>query len=197
MFKKLVTLALVPAALFAGEILDTKPGHFQVGVHGGPSFKDFDTRAKTGINSNNGYMFGAHVEIGGKYFSVQPEVNYAVRGFEVANTANVEHRYLEVPVLLKAKFSPWQVQPILAIGPNFSARLDSKVSPIGGASFANQAEKYDVSAVGVAGFAINLVENLTLDLVGRYTHGFRDLDKSTLDVKTQSVQFITSASAKF
>ncbi len=65
MFKKLFSLALVPAAVFAGDILNTKPGYFQIGVHGGPSFKDFDTRAKTGINSNNGYLFGAHVEIGG------------------------------------------------------------------------------------------------------------------------------------
>ena len=92
--------------------------------------------------------------------------------------------YLEIPVLLKAKFGALKAHAYGIVGPSFGFNLDAKGS-LGSFSdtFKDQAANLTVSGdIGAgAGFQLSRYVYFTVD--GRYSHGFTNaLDKDVGDI---------------
>jgi outer membrane protein W len=170
---------------------DSGTGRFALGPQGGIVFPNWSFKNTTvNTENDNGYMAGLFLEMGVWALTLRPEVNYVEKGYTVTNVAEVKHRYLEIPVLLK--FNPFDasvVSPFILIGPSWSKHLSEKTTAINGASatYTDHADKWDLAGVAGAGIEFNLSEHVGLQLQARYNFGFRDLDSSATEIRSRGL----------
>lgn len=173
-------------------------GKVAVGVQGGPTFAEFherNTGAGVTFDGKTGWMGGLFFEFGIWTITLRPEVNYVRKEYSVGNFADIETERLELNALLKFNpLGPGVVSPFLLIGPQWSNHLDTKVTNRAGATVASVAtgNKWDLAGVGAVGIDFNFSESFALGAQGRYVFGFRDLDDSTVELKTRDVQALLS-----
>ncbi|MGZ3700513.1 MAG: porin family protein, partial [Bdellovibrionota bacterium] len=142
----------------------------------------------SGLYGNkSGWLGGVFVEFGLWSITLRPELNYVTKGYTVANVAEVKNHYLEVPVLLKINpLAGMVVSPFLVVGPQWSRQVSESVTPVAGTTtYSNTVTDWDLSGVAGLGVDINFSEHIALQLQGRYSYGFRDVDTSTTEVKTR------------
>lgn len=205
-FKLLVTtLALaLGIATSTNAIADGDDGKIAFGPQGGIVFNDFDfdnqVPGRT-VDNEIGWLAGAFVEFGLWAITLRPEVNYVVKKYEIANTADVEHRYLEIPVLLK--FNPLAdsvVSPFIVLGPSWSKHLSTETEYISGVRVSgnlDNIDRWDVAGVAGLGIEFNVAENVGLNLQGRYNFGFRDLDSGTQEVRSRGIYALGGVSIQY
>ncbi len=149
-----------------------------------------------------GFTAGVVSEINfGRYFALQPELNFVQKGFRwdesigvpignveipIGAEATLRTNYLEMPVLAKLKLGNERVQGYIAAGPALGYALNGQLitrprvfiefDPIKTDLNLDNLdyERFEVSAVGVAGVQFNF-NGVKLFADARYTHGFTEL----------------------
>lgn len=178
-----------------------------VGVKTGGAFAtvgvtDFLDQVTPDFKYAPGFTAGVVSEINfGRYFALQPELNFVQKGFRwdesygvpignveipIGARATIRTNYLEMPVLAKLKLGNERVQGYLAAGPALGYALNGQLitrpqvfiafDPIKTDLNLDNLnyERWEVSAVGVAGVQFNF-NGLKLFADARYTHGFTEL----------------------
>lgn len=187
----------VSAPAWAEEANPTS-GKVAFGVQGGPTFAEYherNTGAGVTFDGKTGWMGGLFFEFGIWTLTLRPEVNYVNKRYDVGALADVETERLELNALLKfSPLGPGVVSPFLLLGPQWSNHLNTKVSNRAGATVAtlSTGNEWDLAAVGALGLDFNISESFALGAQGRYVFGFRDLDDSTVELKTRDVQALLS-----
>lgn len=180
-----------PLGARADEVASTD-GKIAVGLQGGitvPEFKVKNSSISNTYERKDGWAGGIFFEFGIWTLTLRPEVNYVRKGYTIANVADVQNEYLELAALLK--FSPFGdgvVSPFILVGPQWSKQMKTEVTRRAGSAllYVNTADEWDLAAVGALGVDFNLSEYIALGLQGRYIFGFRDIDKSTTEVKQRA-----------
>lgn len=149
-----------------------------------------------------GAVAGGVAEINfGRYFALQPEVNWVQKGFRFNEGINIpvgkidipagveatiRTNYIEVPLLAKLKLGNDRVQGYAVLGPSFAYGLNGKLitrtrflfefDPIRTDLNFNDLgyERFEVSAVGGLGLQFNF-NGVKWFADARYTHGFTEL----------------------
>ena len=194
----MVAAALGLAAPAWAEEASPTSGKVAFGIQGGPTFAEYherNTGAGVTFDGKTGWMGGLFFEFGIWTLTLRPEVNYVRKKYSVGNFADIETERLELNALLKfSPLGPGVVSPFLLIGPQWSNHLDTKVTNRAGATVASVAtgNKWDLAGVGAVGIDFNFSESFALGAQGRYVFGFRDLDDSTVELKTRDVQALLS-----
>jgi hypothetical protein len=197
-FGKIVALLL---ALAISPLSARAEGKVAIGPQGGWTFPDFHVKDSTlsGLYKNkNGWMAGLFLEFGVWAVTLRPEINYVTKGYTVANVADVENRYLEVPVLLKINpLSGFAVSPFLVVGPQWTKQISDRVTPVAGvASYVNTATDWDISGVAGLGVDINFSQHLALQLQGRYSYGFRNVNTTNTEINERGFYAIGGLSVQ-
>jgi len=186
--KNLLTSSVL--VLFASSLTAFAEGKVAMGVQGGLTFPDYqfkNTSPSRQYDKKDGWLGGVYGEFGFWAITLRPELNYVTKPYSVANLATVKNYYLEVPVLVKINpLTDFVLSPFLVLGPQWSKHVKSEVSTIAGTtSYANTVDGWDILGVTGLGLEANVMENLALNVQGRYAHGFRDIDSSSATVKTR------------
>lgn len=149
-----------------------------------------------------GWTVGGIAEINfGKYFALQPEVNWMQKGFRFDEAfdipvgkinipagaeATVRTNYVEVPLLAKVKLGNDRVQAYAVLGPSFGYGLNGKIitrtrllfelDPINTNLNFDQLDynRFEVSGTGGLGVQFNF-NGVKVFGDARYTHGFTEL----------------------
>lgn len=189
---KALLFSMIAALAFTTEVASAEDGKFAFGPQGGLVFSDYSVEnAPFGrtYDDENGFIAGLFFEFGLWTVTLRPEINYVEKKFTVANTAEVTNKYVEIPLLLKVNpFSDFVVSPFIVLGPSWSNHLESDVKLLGvTTTYDNTADDWDIAGVGGLGVEFNVAENLNLSVQGRYNFGFRDIDKSSAEVKSRGI----------
>lgn len=198
---KLLSTLMIAAVLAVGAPLahaeDGGSGKIAFGPQGGwvwPNFKVDRPNVKK--ENLDGYMAGVFLEFGIWALTLRPEVNYVEKGYTLSNVAEVTHKYIEVPALLK--FNPWNdaaVSPFLLVGPSWSKHIGQKVKVLGTTTnYSDNAGDWDLAGVGGLGIDFNIGHNLGLSAQARYNFGVRDLDSSSSNVRSRGLYGIVGLS---
>lgn len=194
MKKTILSLALLAfsgIAAHAQTATATNDNHF--GVKVGGSLTNFvGSDVSSSISNKIGFHGGfvANIALGDR-LSVQPELLYSMKGakdevsfggttFKATQTLH----YIELPILLKAKFNQFFVEA----GPQAGVLFDASVKTEGGSSSATESNKDQFNEVlfgYAAGFGYQLESGLMLGL--RYNGDFNNVTRgvTTNNVKTQ------------
>ncbi len=190
----LLALILLPSLAFA-------EGKAALGVQGGATFSDFHVKNgsfASQYGSKDGWLLGVYGEIGVWTLTFRPEINYVTKGYTVANMAEVNNRYVEIPLLLKFNpFGRFFLSPFIVVGPQWSYHLNSDVT-LANATIAynNSVVKSDISGVAGLGLEFNVSERIGANVQGRYGFGLRDVDESTTEVRTRAFYAIVGLSVR-
>lgn len=194
----LAAVALGAGAPAMAEDASPTSGKVAMGLQGGLTFAEYherNTGAGYTFDGKTGWMGGVFFEFGLWTITLRPEVNYVEKKYSVGNLADVKTNRLELNALLKFNpLGPGVISPFLLLGPQWSNHLDSTVTNRAGATVATvrTGNQWDLAAVGGLGIDFNLAESIALGAQGRYVFGFRDLDDSTVELKTRDVQALLS-----
>lgn len=200
--KKILVIALLTPLFLAKNIAQVSFG-FKSGVNFGTAHTtDLLDKVTPNFHYSPGWNVGAVTEISfGRYFAVQPEINWVQKGFAwnestgipigqieipIGATATFRTNYVEVPLLAKLKLGNDRVQAYVVAGPAFGYALNGKIitrphlffdfNPIRtNLNLDNlNYERFEVSATGGLGVQFNL-NGVKLFADARYTRGFTDL----------------------
>lgn len=174
-------------------------GKFAFGPQGGlvyPNYSASNLPAGSQLDDNSGYLAGVFFEFGLWTVTLRPELNYVVKGYTLSSTAEVEHKYLEIPVLLKVNpFGDFVVSPFLVLGPSWSYHLESDVKLLGSTTtYDNRTDNWDIAGVAGAGVEFNVSENIGMNVQGRYNFGFRDIDDTSAEVRSRGLYALAGLS---
>ncbi|MFL5813477.1 MAG: porin family protein [Bdellovibrionia bacterium] len=124
--------------------LEKEASPFRPGVQGGLNVSDYSNEPDVGSNSLVGYIAGLELEcrLSSTWF-LQPEVRVVQKGFTYnlnsgGSVTNFDTRinYLEVPILVKAKFRPDAlIQPFVFLGPNVGFKISTNIDVTSGGNF--------------------------------------------------------------
>lgn len=195
-------LALAALVAISGTSAFAEDGKFAIGVQGGlvyPSYSASNLPTGRQLEDDNGHMAGLFFEMGLWTVTFRPEINYVVKGYTLTSVAEVEHKYLEIPLLLKVNpFGDFVVSPFIVLGPSWSQHLSSDVKFLGTTTtFNDTADKWDLAGVAGAGIEFNVAENLALNAQARYNFGFRDLDNSSQEIKSRGIYGLAGLALQF
>ncbi|MDB5102676.1 MAG: hypothetical protein JWP91_365 [Fibrobacteres bacterium] len=173
-------LALAPATVSAMS--------FGLGLKGGMNFGDASISNHEETEKRQGLAFGAQAEFGvTSPYSLLVEPMYVQKGarFDVLGvTTRGNFDYLEIPVLLKAKFGAMKAHAFVFAGPSLGINVNTegKVGSFTG-NFEDEASSVVFSGdVGVGG-AFQVAEFTYLSADVRYSHGFTNaLENSVGDI---------------
>lgn len=179
----IAALLAVPAAVHALS--------FGAGPIIGAEFANADVEDHSNTDGRTGLAVGLRTEFGvTSPYSLLLEPTYVQKGasFDFAGgTAKGELDYLEVPVLLKAKFGAMKAHGYAFAGPSFGFKMNAEGKYSGIVDFSDDLDKQATSLVvsgdiGVgAGFQLAQYVYLNADV--RYSHGFMDaLDEKVADI---------------
>ena len=160
-----------------------------LGIKGGMNFANAtikDNNGKT-VNTNtlNGYSIGGLVEFGvHNPWSLVLEPSYVKNGAEFKDfDGKVNLSYLQLPVLVKAKFGSPDLHLFIFAGPNFGLNLDATGSAKFGALSTTWNAKDDIKNMDIAGdvgagVSVKLMPNVHASIDARYTYGFTNIIES-------------------
>ena len=185
---------LRPSVLLLAAALLYAPGavaalSFGAGPIVGAEFANASIKNHDNTTGRTGLAVGLRTEFGvTKPYSLLVEPQYVQKGagldyFGIAS-AKGDLDYLEVPVLVKAKFGALKAHVYAFAGPSFGFNLNAKGS-LGDFSgdFKDQAASLAISGDIGAGGAFQLQKYIYLNADVRYSHGFTNaLDKSVGDI---------------
>lgn len=194
-------------ALFSFAILNTNLAQVAIGLKTGVNFASVHTtdlidQAAPDFRYTPGFTLGGVTEINfGRYFALQPEVNWVQKGFTWDESAGVpignieiplgakatfRSNYIEVPLLAKVKLGNEVVQAYILAGPSVGYATNAKIitrprlffefDPIKtNVNLDNiNYERFDIGATGGLGVQFNL-NGVKIFADARYTHGFTEL----------------------
>ena len=174
----------VPVSALAG-------AKIALGVQGGLTFPNYqfkNTSPAAQYGNKDGWLGGFFGEIGFSSLTLRPELNYVTKTYTVAGIADVKNHYLEIPVFLK--FNPlgdFVVSPFVLVGPQWSKQIRTEVTTVGSTTtFTNTADDWDLAAVAGLGVEFNILPIVVFSVQGRYAYGFRDIDRSSVEMKTRA-----------
>lgn len=151
---------------------NNQPGRIAIGAKAGLNVSDI---ISDGIDSNpkTGIIAGVFMKVSFGNFSIQPEVLYSMKGYDVDEADfTVEIDYYEFPILLRYDFGPRKgLLPHLLIGPAVSIWQSSETS------FGDKLVGWTENTVYciVAGGGVALETSLgLLGIEGRVTLGLSD-----------------------
>jgi hypothetical protein len=206
------TPRIVHFILFLAVLISTTIASAQsplkIGVEGGVNFGNASTSpTSVSFSSRTGLMAGALLEVYvSDVFYFQPEVLYAQKGAEFSvssssgsGTLTWKFDYIEIPLLLEAKFGQSEFKPMIYGGPNIGFNVSataegSNGSSSGSVDIKDQVESIDFALDFGAGgeYAINPTTALIASI--RYSLGISDIDKdATSTWNTRGVQLLVGA----
>jgi opacity protein-like surface antigen len=197
---------LTATSVFAADTAhDESSTSLGFGIHGGVNLNDLkiDKNVSSTINANEngetGALLGVHFEFGGSQVMIRPEINYSVHKYNFSNLAEVSHKFLEVPVLLKVAMLPSPIQPFVEIGPQFGFHLSDDTTALGATTtFNDSSHTMNVAGVAGAGLRLDLIENLAIEAEGRYVFGFTDISENNdVTVKSRGFQILGGLTSCF
>lgn len=184
-----------PYVLLSLAVLLTAPAavhalSFGAGPIAGAEFANASVEHHSKTDGRTGLAIGLRTEFGvTSPYSLLLEPTYVQKGASFGAFGNITSAegdldYLEVPVLIKAKFGALKAHAYAFAGPSFGFNMKAKGS-LGDFSsdFKDQAASLAISGDigGGAGFQVRQYVYLTADV--RYSHGFTNaLDKSVGDI---------------
>lgn len=162
---------------------------FGAGPIVGAEFANASVENHDNTTGRTGLAVGLRTEFGvTKPYSLLIEPQYVQKGAGFTafgiSSAKGDLDYLEVPVLVKAKFGALKMHAYLFAGPSFGFNLNAKGS-LGDFSsdFKDQAASLAISGDIGGGGAFQLQKYIYLNADVRYSHGFTNaLDKSVGDI---------------
>lgn len=158
---------------------------FGVGPLGGMNFADAAVENHSDTKGRQGLALGAQAEFGvTSPISVLLQPMYVQKGsqFEVVTvTTKAEFDYLEIPVLLKAKFGAMKAHAFVFAGPSLDINVNSKGS-FGALSntFKDESESLVFSGQVGGGAAFQMLPFVYLSGDVRYCMGFSDALKNSI-----------------
>lgn len=194
----LLGLALtLPGAARAEEVSSTD-GKVAFGLQGGILMPKYDVSYSSISNTwerKDGWKAGIFFEFGIWTVTLRPELSFARKGYTVGTVSDVENDNIQLAALLK--FSPFGdgvFSPFILFGPQWSKQVSAKTTSRAGATtlYVNTSDNWDIAAVGGVGFEFNISEFIALGLQGRYVYGFRDIDKSAVEVKQRDFEALAN-----
>ena len=172
----------------------------------------FDPDLPDGVDKSSrlGFKFGVLAELGfSPMLAVQIEPMYAMKGTELEGSVqgqtakqNFKLSFIEIPILLKVKFTAGSVTPYVFAGPNIGLLLSSDVET----EFGGQTNEVDIkdetSSIDLAvdfgagvGFAAGPGIVIMFDV--RYALGLSDLNDDPQDpnrtIKSTGIQILVGA----
>lgn len=200
-----LVLALAASSLSPTRSRAESTGAFGLGVHGGINLSDLDVKRSGSATINNvkenktGPVVGAHLELGSDMVVIRPEANYSVRGYTFLGAAEVQQKFLEIPVLAKVHVLPGAIQPFVEIGPQLGIHLGDDVSLLGATTtFDNDSSSIDLSGVAGAGVRLGLGDQLAIEGEARYVFGFTDTSsRDDIEVKTRGFQLLAGLTFRY
>ena len=181
MKKALLSLAVLAACTGVARAQDTDT-HF--GIKAGASLSNFVGKD---VSSTSSYLFGFHAGFVANVafserFSLQPELLYSTKGAKdkldvlgTSITATQSLHYIELPILVKAKFSQFFVEA----GPQFGGLLRGKAKVEGGSASEDETNTKQFSFLDF-GYAVGLGYQLESGpMIGaRYNGGLSNVAES-------------------
>ncbi|MEO7425348.1 MAG: porin family protein [Fibrobacteria bacterium] len=189
MMKRLKTVLGCALALGAGFLpVRVSALSFGIGPIGGMNFANADVEDHSKTDGRQGLALGAQAEFGvTSPFSVVVEPMYVQKGaeFEVIGvTTKGEFDYVEIPLLLKAKFGAMKAHAFVFAGPSLDINVSTKgaFGSISG-DFEDESESVVYSGQVGGGAAFQILPYVYLSGDVRYSMGFSDaLDNSVGDI---------------
>lgn len=172
MRRTILALLTISILLGGSTAANSQLGRIAIGAKAGLNVSDI---ISDGIDSNpkSGIIAGAFVKVSFGKFSIQPEVLYSMKGYDVDGADfTIEIDYFEFPLLIRYDFRHRNsVFPYLLLGPAVSRRYSSETSF--GDELVGWTEKTVYCVVGGGGFALETSLGL-LGIEGRVTLGLSD-----------------------
>ncbi len=162
------------------------------GIQAGLNFENAKTPSQINSNTRTGFTVGINLDLPiVSFFSVQPELNYSKRGFNLVNgggiKADVNQHSIEVPVLAKVGFGE-KIRPYVFAGPMATWNISNElVGDIGGKgkSISYNPRTFDAAVVGGIGIqASAFFANV------RYQVGILDLSNSADSYQSQGFKLL-------
>ena len=185
--KKLILSLAALAACISTAHAQSEDNHFGVKVGG-----NYSTLVGSDVTSDAKGVFGFHAGFLANIdlterFSIQPELLYSMKGVKLEGggiTATQRLNYVELPIMVKAKFNQFFIE----VGPQASALVSAKQKVSGAGSDAEESNKDLFNTVDV-GYAAGLGYQMDGGLMvgARYNGGFTNVLQAQL-VGTQNVQ---------
>lgn len=185
---------------------EKEASRFRPGVQGGLTISDYSSNPDRNPDTRVGFIGGFELEtrLNSLWF-VQPEVRFVQKGFSYnlnvgGTVTNFDARvlYLEVPVLIKAKFySGYMIQPFVFAGPNIGFDIGSNVDVtvgqtyIGGPPLSVEFKAVDFSIDSGAGAEYHFAQRMAGFAEFRASIGlFNVSDLSGTNWKSRNYQII-------
>ena len=162
------------------------------GIQAGLNFENASTPAQINANSRTGFTIGVNMNFPiSTAFSIQPELNYSRRGWDLINTggirASINQHAIEVPVLAKLAFGE-AVRPYIFAGPMGTWNVSNElVGDIGGTgkSISYNPRTFDVALVGGLG-----VEAGAFFANARYQLGVVDINANSSSYQSRGFKLL-------
>lgn len=161
-----------------------------LGLQAGVNFANSSTDPDLSLSSKTGMMVGGFVEvplspviyITGEVFYIQKGAELSLLGFD----SKFKLDYLEIPILLKAKFDAQGFTPFVFAGPNFGINVSSEIEASyggfgGSADIKDWVESLDMAIDFGAGGEIPVAPTTSLVVSIRYSLGLTDAFKEPAD----------------
>ena len=165
----------------------------RLGIHGGVNFMNASV---ANSNSDTGFLIGVHANhvLVSELISIRPEINLNRVGasnaaFGGAGTSRFTH--LEIPLLLRLSLYTKAVEAFLIGGPKVSY-LVGATNGAGTPITTADRESIEWGAIVGAGVGVIPKGATRMHLILRYVLGLTDIDKSTLEWKSQGIQLLLS-----
>jgi hypothetical protein len=198
LLKAAIYSAIVVASARPALAADAVTGGVTVGTNIGSFGLSGSDSAGVTTSSKAGLAIGGFVEAPiNKYFSIQPEVYYSMKPFDVNDSGKTQNEHIdliEVPVLARINFpSSSSAHVYLLAGPGFSFLVRAKETEPNGSEqdLKPGLENADVSIMGGLGVEIG-----RFGIEGRYDGGLRNLNKGLNQNGPNDVNFKDRLSVK-
>jgi opacity protein-like surface antigen len=198
MKKLIVAFCVISVPVFAAssraEVDHPSPS---IGIQAGLNFETAKTPAQISSNTNTGASIGVNLDIPivSHIFSIQPELNYTRRGFDLLNgggaKASVTYNSLELPVFAKLSFGEG-IRPFIFAGPmgiwNVSTDVSGSLGGTGG-TVSFDPKTFDLAAVGGVGLDVG-----PFFVDARYVVGITDINQNSADWQSRGFRLMAGIS---
>ncbi|MEW6057389.1 MAG: porin family protein [Bdellovibrionota bacterium] len=177
-----------------------------LGLHGGISLSDASVEPELSTDYRAGAVAGvfSELKIAGEVLYLQGEFNYVQKGAEqtvLRTESKIKLDYIEIPLLLKAKYEKMDFKPFILAGPALGFNVNaSGESTIGRTQFTSDLTTVDAIDFGLL-FGIGAEYHFSSQWAGlltaRYSLGLVDVVETATTWKNHGLQTLAGVMFKF
>lgn len=177
-----------------------------IGVEAGLNIANITSTPSFTTDARTGFIVGGIVDVGfGKTIGIQSGIRFIMKGYTTTSqgvTFKEKFNYLEIPVLLKARFPLTEIKPYVFGGPTLGINLaateeQSNQTQTQNVDVSNSVESMDIGLLFGAGMDFKIATKTSLFVQFGYALGLSNWLKgnTTTTAKNNGIQI--TAGAKF